>query len=340
MDRDLPNPPEPEYGDSVPPLPADSGGEELDTTIHRAAPMRAGRVPKACAVLIVLNGPEIGNQFPLRRTRYVIGRAPDADIAIRSDGQISRYHARITIEYDESAHEPTYWVQDLGSLNHTVVNGEIIERHQLTDRDKIQVGDTTVRFAILDEVEAHFHAAIQKKLRFDELTGLLTRQSCDIALESELHRCAQRGQPISVLMMDIDFFRAVNEGYGHQAGSAVLAQIGALLDKSLRGFDLVSRFGGEEFLVGLPETTKEQAGVIAERIRHGIETATFCWQGESIQITISIGISESPTDGYDLNELVKKADLALYRSKHSGRNRCSAWDEELDQELDGESDVA
>lgn len=320
--RPVPPPPSAEAGEF-----ASSGDPDpLDTTVHRAGPATPGRAARACAVLVVLNGPEIGNQFPLRRSRYTIGRAPDADIPIRTDGQISRYHACLSVEFDEETRNQRYRLTDLGSLNHTIVNGDPITDALLQDRDKIQVGDTTLRFAILDEVDARFHSAIQKRLRFDRLTGLLTRESADLALDAELHRAAQRGQPLSILMMDIDHFRAVNEGYGHQAGSAVLAQLGALLERRLRGFDLVGRFGGEEFIVGLPETDPGQAHAIAERLRQAIADERFGWQGATIAITISIGIAASPTHGYDLVELVKKADQALYRSKHAGRNRVSTWE--------------
>lgn len=319
-----------------------AGDEELDTTICRSGPMVPGRSPKACAVLVVLNGPEIGNQYPLRRTKYTIGRAPDAEISIRTDAQISRFHARLTVEFDEEERKARYLLTDLGSLNQTIVNGAPIEQCLLSDRDKVQIGDTTLRFSILDEVEARFHSAIHKRLRLDQLTGLLTRESCDLALESEIRRCAQRGHPLSLLMMDIDFFRSVNESYGHQAGSEVLAQMGHLLAQRLRGFDLVSRFGGEEFLAGLAETNKTHALAIAERIRQAVESTEFTWQDQTVRVTISIGVAGSPDDGYSLGGLIKRADLALYRSKHEGRNRVTVWDEALDGAPDdsGESEVA
>ena len=324
---------DPVFSDDPDPSDAETS-EELDSTIHRAGPLRSSRTPKACAVFVVLNGPEIGNQFPLRRTRYTIGRAPEADISIRTDAQVSRHHARLTVQFDAVEQRSQYLLTDLGSLNQTIVNGEPIKECLLSDRDRVQIGDTTLRFAILDDLEARFHSAIHRRLRYDQLTGLLTRESSDLALGAELHHCAQRGQSISVMMMDIDLFRSVNEGFGHQAGSAVLAQLGALFEQSLRGFDLIARFGGEEFLVGLPETGKAEALAVAERVRCAVESKVFTWQADIIRITISIGIAECPIDGSDLSELVKKADLALYRSKRDGRNRVSVWNESGDEESD------
>ncbi len=298
-------------------------GSEEDTTIVRPAPIKR-RPKETCAALVVLDGPEIGNQFPLRRTRYTIGRASDACISLRADHLISRLHSEVVMEYDADTNATRYLLRDLGSTNHTFVNGQAVESHYLENGDKIQTGDTTLRFCILDEMEARFHKTVQQRIHFDPLTSLLTKDSCDLAITSELTRCEQRHFPLAVLMMDIDFFRNVNERYGHQGGSWILSELGSLFENNLRGFDLVGRFGGEEFMAGLPEASLDDAMDVAERIRRSVEDQVFPWNGDKIRITISIGVSVFPEDGRTLKDLVAAADKALYRSKHTGRNRVTA----------------
>ena len=122
-------------------------------------------------------------------------------------------------------------------------------------------------------------------------------------------------------MMDIDFFKKVNDTYGHQAGSHVLSEIGRLIKDNLRDVDLSARYGGEEFIAYLLEATRQQAFTIADRWRLVIENNVFVFDDTHIKITISIGIAHFPEDGDSIKELVAKADKALYQSKNTGRNK-------------------
>jgi len=300
--------------------PWSADGSDVDTTIVKPAPFQP-RLKKSLAVLIVLNGPEIGTQYPLRGACCKIGRTSSAEIAIQSDSLISRYHAQIEQCFDEETRELSHVLSDLESTNHTFVNGEAVDRVVLRDGDQIQTGETTIRFAILDEMEARFHKEIHERLRFDTLTGLLTKASFDLAAGAELDRCVKRKRPLSVLMMDIDFFRKVNDSHGHQGGSWILSELGQFLDDNLRGFDLVGRFGGEEFVAALPEASTEQASDVAERIRSRLEEHVFVWNEEDVKITISIGVAHYPAHASDLKALISAADAALYECKHTGRNK-------------------
>ena len=156
----------------------------------------------------------------------------------------------------------------------------------------------------------------------DPLTGVANRRRFYHALEVECMRFTRNHLPLSVLMIDLDYFKEVNDQYGHLAGDAVLRIVAQLLLLSLRKTDLLARYGGEEFAVLLPETSLAGAEVIAERIRQTICQKPIVAEGASIQVSVSVGLA-SHTDEQEATPeiLLKKADLALYRAKASGRNR-------------------
>lgn len=277
---------------------------------------------KKHASLIVLRGEEIGRDFRLRRTGMVIGRSTTADISLPDDSA-SRNHARI--DGVAPGDDVTFVITDLGSTNGTFVNSRRVESAQLDDGDKIQIGDTILKFVLLDSVEASFHAEVRDRISYDQLTGLLTKESLYLAFERELERCLRYGYPCSVLMMDLDHFKSVNDTRGHLMGSHVLSEVGGLIRQAIRSLDVAARYGGEEFISYLAETSTDGALVAAERIRSAIEAHPFVLDDASVRVTISIGVSTAPQHGRSIKELVGEADRALYRAKESGRNRlCTA----------------
>lgn len=280
----------------------------------------SARLRKNHASLIVLKGTEIGRSFRLRRGTLTLGRAPEADIRL-ADDLASREHARLEIAWDEAERITTYHLIDLGSTNHTFVNSRLIDRAPLQDGDKIQIGDTVLKFVLLDDVESRFHEEVRNRITYDQLTGLLTKESLYLALDLELRRCQRYGLQLAVLMMDLDRFKTVNDTYGHLMGSHVLAEVGRLIRDVVRATDAAGRYGGEEFVAYLPEVTHLGAMQAAERIRRSIERHPFTLDGLSIQVTISIGIALCPEHGTDITTLVGRADRALYNAKESGRNR-------------------
>ncbi|RLA91741.1 MAG: hypothetical protein DRG20_00410 [Deltaproteobacteria bacterium] len=272
--------------------------------------------------LILMQGAEIGRDYPLRKKDIqIIGRSIDADISIAGDPLVSRVHSKITVIFDPLTKTKSYFIEDLGSKNKTFVNFKPIKKMELKEGDMIQVGNTVLKFVMLDEVDAKFHKEIQKKIQFDDLTSLLTLESFKLALEKELYRCKQYKLPLSFFMMDLDFFKKVNDTYGHSVGSAVLRDIGNIINKNLRDIDVSGRYGGEEFVAYLREIRKDVAFKVAERIRKRIEKHEFKHEGYLLHITISIGISQFPDDGRNYKELLKNADKALYIAKEKGRNR-------------------
>jgi len=302
------------------PLPTPENSIEPDSTIMVKKRERV-IVKNVHATLIIIEGAEIGTQFFLRRSLYTLGRSLDVDISIKRDPMVSRRHAQIEVIFDQHTKTIKYLLTDLTSTNHTYVNEKQISQRSLRDGDKIRIGDTTLKFALQDTIDARFHKEIQQRIRYDSLTSLLTKESFYIAMESELNRCRINLLPLSLLMMDIDFFKKVNDTHGHQAGSYVLSEIGRLILCNSRDLDLSARYGGEEFIALLVETSKHQAFSVAERVRKVIGNHLFVWDNKSIKVTISIGIAQYPEDGGTIDELVAKADKALYRCKHTGRNK-------------------
>jgi diguanylate cyclase (GGDEF)-like protein len=282
----------------------------------------SGALRKSQASLVIMAGAEIGRDFRLRRGSVILGRGVDADIRILDD-LASREHARIEPIWDAARQESVFRLFDLGSTNHTFVNSHQVDRADLKDGDKVQIGDTVLKFVLLDDIEARFHAEVRQRISYDQLTGLLTKESLFLALEQELVRAARYSLPLAVLMMDLDRFKSVNDTYGHLMGSHVLSEVGRLIRESIRALDVSGRYGGEEFVSYLPETFLVAAHQVAERIRSTIERHAFTLDAATVPVTISIGIAVYPEGGRDLTSLVARADKALYRAKQAGRNRVS-----------------
>src|SRR2546428_7635691 len=277
--------------------------------------------------LVFLRGELLAEPIPLERTEVTLGRALEADVRV-NDSRASRLHARITTEREEASGETRYRLTDLDSTNGTLLNGKAIDQAFLHDGDKFEVGDQLIRFEMLDEIDREFQQQIHRLLVHDELTGLLTSKSFFSELRREADRAEAESIPFCVLMMDIDYFKEVNDTYGHLAGSETLEDVGAVIKESLRAGDVAARFGGEEFAAFLLDADYSQGLVAAERVRSAIAEHEFPavrrGSGEeprTHQITISIGVASFPDDARDPIQLVEMADSALYQAKRSGRNR-------------------
>ena len=157
----------------------------------------------------------------------------------------------------------------------------------------------------------------------DELTGLHNHRYFQDQLENEITRAARYKRPLSLLLLDLDFFKKVNDTYGHPAGDHVLRETGSILLKLVRQSDTVARYGGEEFAIILPETATSSAKVLAQRVRRGIEQLKISYDKKAIPITVSIGLACTDiADGkMSRTEIISKSDQALYKAKHKGRNR-------------------
>jgi diguanylate cyclase len=160
----------------------------------------------------------------------------------------------------------------------------------------------------------------------DALTGLPNRIAYKERIEMEFNRWKRYKPPLSLAVWDVDFFKRINDDYGHKAGDKTLILIGQLLMQNCRETDFVARYGGEEFVMLLPSTQEAQALEMAENIRAMIQQCSFNSNGEVIDLTISCGISEfNEGDHYD--DVFVRADKALYQAKNAGRNRCIIYNQ-------------
>jgi diguanylate cyclase (GGDEF)-like protein/putative nucleotidyltransferase with HDIG domain len=165
---------------------------------------------------------------------------------------------------------------------------------------------------------AQLYARLEQKSRIDELTGLFNRRYFEERLKEELSRHSRYGDVFSIFMIDLDNFKAYNDVYGHPAGDILLGQIGKIIRNSVRNVDQAFRYGGDEFVVILPQTARDAAYVVAERVRRQIAEEM---EKRAIAVTCSIGLASYPADGMLSGELVDVADVALYHAKRTGGNR-------------------
>ncbi len=172
---------------------------------------------------------------------------------------------------------------------------------------------------------AQLYEALRQESIHDQLTGIYNRRYMEEALKQAVSNAMRRELPISILLFDIDYFKRINDTYGHHTGDVVLREIGALLRANIRGEDIACRYGGEEFLVILPGASRANAAQRAEELREAAQHLRFCC-GETICMTISVGVAVFPEDASDIRDVIAKADHALYRAKHAGRNQVKLFE--------------
>ncbi len=196
---------------------------------------------------------------------------------------------------------------------------------------------TRVRAMLRVASDAHQDSSAAKR---DQLTKVYNRRYFDERLEMEIERARRYGRKISCVMVDIDEFKQVNATYGHQTGDSVLKILADVLLSSTRTSDIVSRYGGEEFVVILPEAAGDEAAVVAERLRRAFEEYGVCFaEGEAV-VTISCGIATYPDHANDSATLLRMADSAVFRAKSEGRNRCVVAFSDNDNDFESEGSTA
>ncbi len=174
------------------------------------------------------------------------------------------------------------------------------------------------------EIE-HLQAELREQSLHDPLTGLHNRRYVNETLGRDMIQAERENLPLSIILADIDHFKKVNDTYGHQVGDSVLVEIARLIKEHARGSDIVCRYGGEEFLLVFLNTTRDDAAKRADEIRHMAADLRIPHEHGTLMVTISFGLATYPDHGTNAEELIIKADQALYQSKHSGRNRVTIW---------------
>jgi diguanylate cyclase len=255
-----------------------------------------------------------------------------------SQGQVERSEARSVFEgmlegQVDEIRSVVNGQNDLGELGqsisqhlgliiqamHTFSSGENTRETELTH----QLADMQTKLDEMEKLAELAQHAIEeqrKKAMHDALTGLPNREAYQQRVEQEMHRIERYGGSLSLMVCDIDLFKRINDNYGHLAGDKVLKIISKSLQRNLRDSDFIARFGGEEFVALMPETSAKEARIVAEKLRKKIESSPFNFKKEPVQITVSFGISEF-AKGETIEEVFSRADKALYKAKDDGRNQ-------------------
>ncbi len=288
-----------------------------DQTVVTSIPELAKEKDKH-AYIIFLSGPLLGKLHLLEQGTVVLGRGTDVEIPINDLG-ISRHHASITFK------NGTAIVKDLGSTNATYLNGRRVNESELHDGDKIQFSSSTIlKYSYQDNIDKIFQEELYKMAVVDALTGAYNKRYLEERFTEEFSYCLRNKVPLTLLMLDIDLFKQINDTFGHPAGDFVLSQVAALARSIIRSEDILARFGGEEFTVILKMTDAPGALMLAERLRRLIDETSFEFEGKKIHVTISIGVATLAGANFpNWEEMLKLADTLLYKSKNAGRNRVS-----------------
>jgi diguanylate cyclase (GGDEF)-like protein len=287
-------------------------------TLHTATSVVPSAVPKidpSTACLVVIYGTELGKRIPLDARDLECGRSMQTDIPLDDDA-VSRKHARFAWTGS------SFIVTDLGSTNGTFVNDTSVRERTLKDGDQIKIGHTIFKFICGGNIELSYHEEIYRLMTFDGLTGAHNKRAFQTVLEREVSRCHRYHRPMSLVLFDIDHFKKINDECGHLAGDAVLRQLASLVMANVRREDVLSRVGGEEFTLILPELALPAAHMVAEKLRALVERTPCRFEEQTIPLTSSFGVAElglaPPMAGTELYQI---ADERLYAAKRGGRNR-------------------
>jgi len=228
--------------------------------------------------------------------------------------------------HDRTRQTPVLLVADDGDMQRIAKGLELgandyivkpIDRNELLARVRTQVR----RKRYQDRLRTNYEESLSMALT-DSLTGLFNRRYLSVHLQRVLKRITETRKPVSAIMFDIDYFKKVNDSYGHDVGDEVLKEIAARVSRNLRNFDMVARYGGEEFIIVMPDAPLEAAGLVAERLRHRIadEPFTISASAGAIPVTISLGVAATDNPASTPESLIKRADMLLYEAKGKGRN--------------------
>ena len=277
------------------------------------------------AYLVVLSGSRVGAMVKVT-DGLTVGRGARAGFQTMDEG-VSRSHVRIT--EDENG---VLYLEDQGSRNGTYVNGAQVARVALKDGDKVQIGANTIfKFSYADRLEESFQQQMYDAALRDPLTRIFNRRHFDDQFTAEFSYAVRHKVPLSMVMMDIDHFKSVNDTYGHPVGDLVLVSMAEVLVQSTRKEDVFARYGGEEFALLCRNTSSLKAYTVADRIRVGVERTLMAPEIPELRVTVSAGVAGIPEHSLNsAHELLQAADSALYKAKTHGRNRVCIYDSDID----------
>ncbi len=289
-------------------------GDETSVT-----PRRRATDPGPEANIIMIAHPRSQNLGARYRFRpgstVILGRGKNTDVSIPDASSLSRRHASLTYRIESVI------LEDLGSTNGTYVNDVRIEQPTLLrSGDRFQIGSVHFKFLQDRDVENAYHQAIHEMMVRDGLTQTANKRKYEEEAVREVARAKRYGRPLSLILFDVDCFKAVNDTNGHLCGDFVLKEIVHLVNDFFRKEQTFARVGGDEFAVLTPEARIDGARILAERLRARVANHEFAYAGTPLRVTCSFGVAEYHSDMKGPQELFEAADRALYRAKHAGRN--------------------
>ena len=284
---------------------------------------KEGKTPtRREASLILLHPPEmpIGRRTELAQDRMPIGRDPASAIPLERDS-VSRQHAELS-----RTGQDQWMVRDLGSTNGTFVNERPVEPGEagevLRSGDQLRFGDVVFKFLAGGTVESVYHEEVYQLSVQDGLTGVHNKRYFMDFLERELASAHRHKNPLTLVMLDIDHFKQLNDERGHLCGDSVLKQLAQRISPRIRREDLFARYGGEEFAAILTITGLQGGVRFAENIRQMVARRPFAFEKEQLPVTISLGVTCMENEpSVDAEALIHRADQRLYEAKRAGRNR-------------------
>ncbi len=278
--------------------------------------------------LTVVEGNNFGQLYQLSKTQTVIGRKSSdgnneeiADIQL-DDIKASRRHVVLLQQNQPNSKEVYIAAIDLGSKNGSILNNKLLtEETRLNTGDKLQIGNTILKFEVKDQEDLKYHEKLYQQVTRDELTGLWNHNYTRQQIEKLLSICSQNNSVFSLFLAEIDFLQTLNETYGRKVGDDILKAIGQIINESLGNSYTIARFTSKQFLVLMPEIDLDAAANIGEKLRQEVEDSDFSALGCPQMVTTSIGLVQFPICGTTVDDLVNRADEALYKAKQVGRNQ-------------------
>lgn len=265
--------------------------------------------------LVVLSGADVGARFPIAGA-CTVGRDPSCDQVLR-DERASKLHARFEVRDGE------IFVVDLGSTNGTLLNEQRVTESALRAGDKIFVGSTVMRLDWQDAVDQDYHEELERLISVDELTGLMSKRRFDTEGGALVAAALHDGKPVTVLMMDLDGIKKINDTHGHAFGAYCIAEAGSVIGRIVGERGVATRWGGDEYSAVLPGLSSADGVLVGEEILAGIRGHTFVREGIRLEPGVSIGVASGPEQGMTHEDIQHRADEALYRAKRAGKNRVS-----------------
>jgi len=236
------------------------------------------------------------------------------DLFLSSATKLQEKHLEVvaaSFTFEDGSTTLLFTINDETELNNQIINFREMRDKALEEVEKRKKVEIELR---------NVNEKLESIANTDPLTGLFNRRNIKEKINNELERKKRHSGDFSLILSDIDFFKNFNDNYGHDCGDYVLKQIAIIMENNLRSIDTISRWGGEEFLIFLPETSSEEAQFVAEKIREQIFNHHFIYMDRDLNVTMTFGIAQLESSDENIDIIIKRADIALYKGKEQGRN--------------------